>query len=166
MGVHSRIVPPREESLFPSDDYDYRHRSPSLTRADPHLSARDDSGTRDSASRGSRVSGSAPSNIHGLDTRTLPRPNSGQLRRSHISVSSEDTDSTEVLVLRAENTRLKLELHRVQGNLNGVTYVPILFLNIHTLTTELSEIHTTFSSNISATRSIRPRIISRTWSTV
>jgi len=60
--------------------------------------------------------------------RPLRNPPPSQHSRSHISISSDDpdTDATELLILRNNNIELKLEVQRLRGRIEAMSYVPVI----------------------------------------
>lgn len=129
MSVQSRIVPPPfgdDEYALDSDhhnDWSYSARSNARVSLESDADIRHHSGSV--SSYGSRASGSTR---HGTrDYSAHPRSNhpSNPQRRSVISLSSDDTiaDDTELIRLRAENTKLRLDIQRLRGELSSLSYV-------------------------------------------
>ena len=64
-------------------------------------------------------------NKHDSRARPPPKPNPDQRARSYISIYSDDpdTDAAELQMLRRENPKLKLEIERLKGHVDALTYV-------------------------------------------
>jgi len=137
MPVQSRIASLEEDEDYPLSDYcdSWSPSSPAHTKTrfsfDGHSHTH--SGAMSLYDQRSHIPGSAPGNTRSHHAHTLSQPPSNSQRRSHISISSDDTNAevTEIR-LRNENYKLKLENQRLQGRLYALSYVPISSYIIHT----------------------------------
>lgn len=128
-----------DEYNLSSDNHHGLSSSPLPTRNSRQIFFEDDSpprrhpGSMSAYDYNPCFSGSASGNVRNSSARSIPNPRSSQQPRSHISISSDDPDTTttELILLRNQNTKLKLEAQRLRGHLDGMTCVSVNILSTY-----------------------------------
>lgn len=130
MPVLSKIASPTL-----ADDYDLPSEYPQNWFSSPrtagthrHVAFEDDSpphrhsGTIPTHTRNARLSGFV-SNAH-----SHSNPLSSQQSRSHISISSDDhiPETSERILLQEQNTELRMEIQRLRGRVEAMSYEPVI----------------------------------------
>ena len=144
MPVQSKIVPLEDDETYPSSDYG-ENWSPSPPPARANRSSFEDESHTYSGAVSHRDQRSYNTgNIQKNRAHAFSKPPRNSRHDSPISISSDNPGAdVSKLRLEAQNYKLKLEVERLRGRVEALSYGLISLYIIHMLTTMLSEIHTT-----------------------